>query len=322
MPATVEPPLRWWTAEFWRVGGAPAEVGAGVSAPSAGTKFVLVTTTTAPLGDVDVMVSVVCREVGRGELVVEGGLVEVVKVVSPGIEEDGRVWGAEDDDDDDDDDDGSGSEEEVWEEVEVESLVLKDVPGSEEEGVGLGVELGVSEVGGRTLLLLEGSSLVGALVGGMTVVEGGSSVGGSEVGRSEVGASVSVWVSVSESGGVELGPSEVELSSRFASCMMELPRGASLRRTASSALWFVALPWHGICVEATPRSASMHTNMIMVLVRTLLILLVESGRWRLSAVVGWAPVAVFSRASTRRRVSEEGDLPSLTNLKAMMEDSR
>jgi len=64
----------------------------------------------------------------------------------------------------------------------------------------------------------------------------------------------------------------------------------------------------------------MHTNMIMVLVRTVAILLVESGRWRLSAVAGWAPVAVFSRASTGRRVSEEGDLPSLTKLKAMMED--
>jgi hypothetical protein len=66
------------------------------------------------LGDVDVMVSVVCREVGRGEVVEAGGLVEVVKVVSPGIEEDGRVWGTEDDDDGDDDDgddDDSRSEE-------------------------------------------------------------------------------------------------------------------------------------------------------------------------------------------------------------------
>jgi hypothetical protein len=82
MPATVEAPLRWSTAAFWRLGVEPDEVGAGVSLPSAGTKFVLVTTTTTPLGDVEVMVSVVWRDVGRGEVVDAGGLVEVVKVVS------------------------------------------------------------------------------------------------------------------------------------------------------------------------------------------------------------------------------------------------
>jgi hypothetical protein len=156
-----------------------------------------VTTTTAPLGDVDVMVSVVCREVGRGELVDAGGLVEVVKVVS----------------------------------------------GSEEEGVGVEVDLGVSEVEGGTLLVLGGLTLVVVLVGGTMVVEGGVWIGGSEV---DVPGSFTVsdfvFVSVSESGGVELDASEVELSSRFASCKMEPPRGASLRRTASSALWFVALP--------------------------------------------------------------------------------
>jgi hypothetical protein len=123
--------------------------------------------------------------------------------------------------------------------------VLVDVPGSEEEGLGVDVDPGVSEVGGGTLLVLEGLTLVGVLVGGTMVVEGVVSTGGSEVdvsGSVTDSVSVSVSVSVSESGGVELGPSEVELSSRFASCKMAPPRGASLRRTASSALWFVALP--------------------------------------------------------------------------------
>lgn len=164
--------------------------------------------------------------------------------------------------------------------------MLVDVPGSEEEGVGVGVELGVFEVGGGALLLLEGLTLVGVLVGGTLVVEGG----GVSVEESEVGASVSVSVSVSvpvsESGGVELGPSEVELSSRFTSCKMEPPRGASLRRTASNALWLVALPWQGIRVEATPRNASMHTSMIMVVRRAFVIFLVESGRCWWSIVVG------------------------------------
>jgi hypothetical protein len=205
----------------------------------------------------------------------------------------------------------------------VESLLLVDVPGSEEEGVGVGVELdlGVSEVGGGTLLVLEGLTLVGVLVGGTMVVEGWVSIGGSEVDVSGlVTVSDSVSVSVSESDGVELGPSEVELSSRFASCKMVPPRGASLRRTASSALWFVALPWQGSRVEATPISASMHTSMIMVVRRAVVILLVESGRCWLSVVVGWAPAAVFSRASTGRRDSEDGDLPSLSMLKTMTED--
>jgi len=226
------------------------------------------------LGDVDVMVSVVWREVGRGEVVDAGGLVEVVKVVS----------------------------------------------GSEEEGVGVGVELGFSEVGGGTLLVLEGLTLVGVLVGGMIVVDGGVSVGGSEVDVSgSVTVSDPVPVPAPESDGVEPGPSEVELSSRFASCKMVPPRGASFRRTASRALWFVALPWQGSRVEATPISASMHTSMIMVVRRTFVILLVESGRCWLFVVVGRGPAAVFSRASTGRRDSEDGDLPSLSMLKSMTE---
>jgi hypothetical protein len=65
----------------------------------------------------------------------------------------------------------------------------------------------------------------------------------------------------------------------------------------------------------------MHTSIIMVVRRAVVILLVESGRCWLSVVVvvGWVPVAVFSRASTGRRDSEDGDLPSLSMLKSMTE---
>jgi hypothetical protein len=67
--------------------------------------------------------------------------------------------------------------------------------------------------------------------------------------------------------------------------------------------------------------------MIMVVRRAVDILLVESRRCWLSVVVvvvvvvvGWVPVAVFSRASTGRRDSEDGDLPSLSMLKSMTEN--
>jgi len=108
----------------------------------------------------------------------------------------------------------------------VVSLRLEDVPGSEEEGAGVGVELRLLlVVDGGTLLLLDGSTLEVLLGGGMMVVEGVVSLEGS-------------GVCVSDADGGWLALVVVELvSSRFASCKIEVARAGFALWTASIALW-------------------------------------------------------------------------------------
>jgi hypothetical protein len=78
----------------------------------------------------------------------------------------------------------------------------------------------------------------------------------------------------------------------------------------ASCCGFVAALWQGIPVpEATPKSTSIHRNKTTMVRRAYAILLAETGRCRLSVVS--FPQAVFSRVSTGRRASEEGDLSPL-----------
>jgi hypothetical protein len=105
----------------------------------------------------------------------------------------------------------------------VVSLRLEDVPGSEEEGEGVGVELRlllVVDDGGGTLLVLDCSTVEELLVGGVTVVEVVVSLDDSDV-------CVGVWLALVV---VEL------VSSRFASCKMEVARAGFALWTASIAL--------------------------------------------------------------------------------------
>jgi hypothetical protein len=138
------------------------------------------------------------------------------------MEEDGSVWGRED---------GvvRGPEEDG---ERVVSLGFEDVPGGEEEGRGVDVEEGLGlllVLAGGTLLELGGGTLeelllLLLLLGGRADVEVELSTGGSDV-------------VVCVAGGAEVPLVVVELvSSRFASCTMEVARAAFARWTASMAL--------------------------------------------------------------------------------------
>jgi hypothetical protein len=220
--------------------------------------------------------------------------------VPPGSEEDGSVWGSEDDDVPD-------PEEKVEENV--VSLRLDDVPGNEEELEGDGVvTLLLLEVGGGTVVVLdEWGALVVVVVlllVGVTVVEVVLSAG-----LEVVVASVVVCVS--------LTLTVVELSSRFASCTADVARGSSACLVAGNLSgkyrWRSSSLWQGNRGEpatANPKSTRVHNSPRRTARRTYASLLVDTGRCRLSGVDG-VPEAAFSWATTGRRASDEGEWPPL-----------
>lgn len=111
------------------------------------------------------------------------------------------------------------------------SLRLEDVPRSEEEVVDAGALLLLRlVVAGGTLLVLGGATLLELWL--LLLVEGGGTVVEDEVALGGVEVPVGVVV------GVALSPEVVELSlCRFASCTLEVARGASPACSTTSAVW-------------------------------------------------------------------------------------